>query len=138
MTEPAQPVPPDEPDEVLGPPVIQHTQPSRMNRMASNPTVITYIWITSAILNVLFLASIVLLGLLYNHNSTALHNSSVSQCQANNTNRREDVAIWNQFLGDLAPPGAPQTAKVKAELAQIYALIRVKDTPRNCVKAYQP
>lgn len=135
MTEPVQPVPPD---KALGPPVIQGARPSRMNRMASSPTVITFIWITSAILNVVFLASIVLLGLLYNHNSTALHNSSVSQCQANNTNRKEDVAIWNQFLGDLAPPGSPQTAKVHAELTQIYALIRVKDTPRNCVKAYQP
>lgn len=135
MTEPVQPVPPG---KALGPPVIQGARPSRMNRMASSPTAITYIWITSAILNALFLASIVVLGLLYNHNSTALHNSSVSQCQQNNMNRREDIAIWNQFLGDLAPPGTPQTAKVRAELAQINALIKVKDTPRNCVKAYQP
>jgi hypothetical protein len=111
---------------------------SRMNQWASSPGVITSIWITSAILNVLFLGSIVVLGLLYSSNSTALHNSSVSQCQQNNTNRREDIAIWNQFLGDIAPPSVQKTPKIKMELDQINALIKIKDTPRDCVQIYRP
>jgi hypothetical protein len=112
--------------------------PSRINRWAASTTVIVTIWAVTAGLSVLFLASIVILGIRSYDYSTSLHNSSVSQCQANNTNRREDIAIWNQFLGDLAPPGAPQSAKVKAELTRIYGLIRTKDTPRNCVKVYAP
>lgn len=66
----------------------------------------------------------------------ATHTSEVSACQQANVNRAEDIAIWNRFLGDIAPPGAPQTAKVKAELAEINKLIKTKDMPRNCVALY--
>lgn len=107
-------------------------------KLASNAQVITFIWVTSAVLNVVFLASIVVLAIVTGHNTTALHNSSVSQCQQNNVGRRQDIAIWNQFLGDIAPPSVPRTPKVKAELAQINALIKTKDTPRNCVRVYTP
>lgn len=67
---------------------------------------------------------------------TQLHASNVSACRKANVNRAEDVAIWNQFLADLAPPAA-RTAKVRAELAGINRLIRIKDTLRNCAAAYK-
>lgn len=66
----------------------------------------------------------------------ATRTSEVSACQQANVNRVQDIAIWNRFLGDIAPPGAPQTAKVKAELAEINHLIKVKDTPRDCQSQY--
>lgn len=65
-----------------------------------------------------------------------LHASQVSACRGANVNRGQDIAIWNQFLADLAPPAA-RTPKVRAELAGINRLIRVKDTPRNCVAIYR-
>jgi hypothetical protein len=66
----------------------------------------------------------------------ATHTSEVSACQQANVNRSQDIAIWNRFLGDIAPPGTPRTAKVKAELAEINKLIKVKDTPRDCQSLY--
>jgi hypothetical protein len=65
----------------------------------------------------------------------ASHDSQISACRQANTNRAEDIAIWNQFLGDIAPAAA-QTPKVKTELAEINKLIAVKDTPRNCTALY--
>jgi hypothetical protein len=63
------------------------------------------------------------------------HTSNIQQCQLANTTRLQDIAIWNQFLDDIAPP-AKQTAAVKTELAKINHLIAVKDTPRDCAAAY--
>ena len=67
---------------------------------------------------------------------TQLHASNLAACRQANVTRRQDIAIWNQFLADLAPPAA-RTPKVAAELAGINKLIRVKDTPRNCATAYK-
>lgn len=67
---------------------------------------------------------------------TQLHASNVSACRQGNVTRRQDIAIWNKFLGDLAPPAA-RTGKVSAELAGINKLIRVKDTPHNCAAIYK-
>ncbi|HEX3960917.1 MAG TPA: hypothetical protein VHZ03_30580 [Trebonia sp.] len=66
----------------------------------------------------------------------ASHDSQISACQQANVNRAQDIAIWNQFLTDIAPPGTPETAKVKAELAGLSKLVQVKDEPRNCQKLY--
>jgi hypothetical protein len=136
MTESAPPLEPD-PEPALTP----SQRASRLNRIAANTRVITAIWITSAILNVLFLASVVVLGLGYSSNTTqlhrqtaALHNSSVAQCQANNTNRRQDIAIWNL----LEKPTRPQSAAQKAKVEKLRQLVKVKDTPRDCVQVFAP
>jgi hypothetical protein len=70
-----------------------------------------------------------------NDAQAASHASEISACQQANVNRVQDIAIWNRFLGDIAPAAA-QTPKVKAELAEINKLIAVKDTPRQCQKLY--
>jgi hypothetical protein len=66
----------------------------------------------------------------------ASHDSQISACRQANTNRAEDIAIWNQFLTDIAPPGTPETAKVKAELAGLNRLVKIKDEPRDCQSLY--
>jgi hypothetical protein len=66
---------------------------------------------------------------------TQLHASQVSACQLANVNRAQDIAIWDTFLAELAPPAA-RTPAVKAKLAVINAAIRVKDTPRDCTRLY--
>lgn len=137
MTEPTSQNPrPDEPAWL--PSSEDSRRQKRLNRLASNPSVITGIWIVSAVLNILFLGSIVVLALLYGNNTTALHNANVSQCEQNNVGRQQDIAIWNQFLGDIVPPSAKLSAKQQQELDQINALIKIKDTPRNCVAVYTP
>jgi hypothetical protein len=67
---------------------------------------------------------------------TQLHASNLSACRQGNVNRRQDIAIWNKLLGDLAPP-AVRTPKVAAELAGINKLIQVKDTPHDCSLIYR-
>jgi hypothetical protein len=62
--------------------------------------------------------------------------SNIAQCRQGNVVRQQDIAIWNQFLADLAPPGVPLPPKERAELVQINRLIRIKDTPRNCSAAF--
>lgn len=64
----------------------------------------------------------------------ATRTSEISACQQANVNRAQDIAIWNSFLGDLAP--AAQTPKVKAELAGLSKLVRIKDAPRDCQSLY--
>lgn len=66
---------------------------------------------------------------------TQLHASNISACQQANTDRAQDIAIWNAFLDELAPPAA-RTPAVTAKLAVINARIRVKDTPRDCARLY--
>lgn len=65
----------------------------------------------------------------------ATHASNLQQCQLANITRQQDIAIWRQFLADLAPAAAG-TPKTAAELAQVNALVKVKDTPRDCTSAY--
>jgi hypothetical protein len=67
---------------------------------------------------------------------TQLHASNLAACRQANVIRVEDVAIWNKFLADLAPPAA-RTPKVAAELAGINKLIQVKDTPHDCSAVYK-
>lgn len=64
--------------------------------------------------------------------------SEIAACRQANVNRREDIAIWDRFLDDIAPPSAraKTTPKIRAELAGLARLIRVKDTPRDCVAFY--
>jgi hypothetical protein len=64
-----------------------------------------------------------------------LHASNISACKQANVNRAQDIAIWDTFLGELAPPSA-RTPAVAAKLAVINAKIRVKDAPRNCAALY--
>jgi hypothetical protein len=71
-----------------------------------------------------------------NDSQDASHASEISVCRQANVNRREDIAIWNRFLDDIAPPDAKTTPKVRVELAGLNRLIRLKDTPRNCVALY--
>jgi hypothetical protein len=65
----------------------------------------------------------------------AAHDSNIQQCQAANATREQDIAIWRQFLADLAPAAAG-IPKTTAELARINVLVKVKDTPRDCTSAY--
>lgn len=65
----------------------------------------------------------------------ANHASEINACQQANVNRAQDIAIWNRFLADLAPAAA-KSAKAKAELAGINALVKIKDAPRDCQQLY--
>jgi hypothetical protein len=114
---------------------------SRLRRLAGDPRSVTKIWIVSAILNTLFLASILVLGLLYAANSNALHqqtvalhNGSLSQCRANNVNRQQDYAIWVT----LEQPTSPRNAAAQAKWAKLKQLVATKDAPRDCEKIYAP
>jgi hypothetical protein len=73
-----------------------------------------------------------------NDTQDASRASAISACRQANVNRRQDIAIWDRFLDDIAPPAAraKTTPKVRAELTEINRLIRVKDAPRNCVVLY--
>lgn len=114
---------------------------SKLSQLAASPQTIIKVWAVSAILNVLFLASILVLGLLYAANSNQLHqqnaalyNSSVSQCRANNANRAQDFVIWTA----LEKPTAPRNAAARAKWAKLTQLVEKKDAPRNCIKVYAP
>lgn len=114
---------------------------SRMNRLAGDPRFIVKVWIISAVLNTLFLASILVLGTLYAANANelhrqtvALHNSSVSQCRANNANRAQDIVVWET----LEQPTSPRNAAAQAKWAKLKQLVEKKDTPRNCEQVYGP
>lgn len=114
---------------------------SRLSQLAASPRTIIKVWAVSAILNTLFLASILVLGLLYAANAselhrqnTALHNSSVSQCQANNANRAQDIVIWEA----LEKPTSPRNAAATVKWAKLKQLVEKKDSPRNCIKVYGP
>jgi len=68
-----------------------------------------------------------------NHdNATANTRAEVAQCQEGNTTRLQDIAIWNKLLA--LPANA--TAAQKAEVSQLTALVKVKDTPKNCAVIY--
>jgi len=54
--------------------------------------------------------------------------NATSSCQQSNTNRVEDIAIWNRLLR--LPPGA--TAEQRAEDDELKHLVGVKDTPHVC------
>ena len=62
----------------------------------------------------------------------AQQRSNISQCQASNKSRQQDIAIWNRLLRV-----SPTTAEGKAEVAELKELVRIKDTPRNCVNAFK-
>jgi hypothetical protein len=116
-------------------------QESRLNRFARNTRAITIVWITSAILNVVFLASIVVLGVGNSNNAAELHRQSValrtanvSQCQQNNQNRAQDIVIWNL----VEKPTSERNAATEKKFALLKQLVGVKDAPRNCVKVYTP
>ena len=65
----------------------------------------------------------------------ALRASDIRQCQLANDARDQDVAIWNRLL--VFPPGSHPTAGQRAEVADLERLVRVKDTPRDCEKAFR-
>jgi preprotein translocase subunit SecG len=113
----------------------------RIMQFATSRRSIVAIWVTSAILNILFLASIVVLGVLYSNNTNELHNqtialrsSSVSQCQANNENRKQDIAIWDL----VEKPTTSRNPATEAKFGRLKQLVAIKDAPRNCVKVYAP
>jgi hypothetical protein len=61
--------------------------------------------------------------------------SLVSACRLANVNRAQDIAVWNTFFTLAAPP-ATRTAGTRKLIAAIDAKVRVKDTPRDCVRLY--
>jgi hypothetical protein len=61
--------------------------------------------------------------------------SLVSACRLANVNRAQDIAVWNTFFTLAAPP-ATRTGKTRKLIAAIDAKVRVKDSPRDCVKLY--
>ena len=136
MTEPARPKAVPDSDRVPPGAAASAQPPGRAYRLASNPAVITAIWIVSAVLNVLFMASIVWLAVLYSSNSNALKNDNVSQCEQNNTGRQQDIAIWNLLLDQ--PRSKPLTPQQQQTFNTLKWLVKIKDTPRNCVKVYTP
>lgn len=114
---------------------------SRLSQLADDPRFVIKVWIISAILNTLFLASILVLGTLYAANANqlhqqnlALHNSSVSQCQANNANRAQDIVVWET----LEKPTTSRNAATQAKWERLKQLVAKKDTPRDCEKVYAP
>jgi hypothetical protein len=70
-----------------------------------------------------------------NADENAIHSDQINACQQGNTARRQDAAIWDTFLGDIAPPKV-RTPKVNALLRGIDKRIAVKDTPKNCAVLY--
>jgi succinate dehydrogenase hydrophobic anchor subunit len=80
------------------------------------------------------LVVIVIVLLIKNDATTAAqHRSDLGQCQAANSAREQDIAIWNRILH--APPGA--AAAVKSEVADVQRLVAIKDKPRNCAAIYR-
>ena len=59
---------------------------------------------------------------------TAVRQTAVLNCLENNVARQQDIAIWNRLLTVSSPP----SAAVKAEIADLNALVKIKDTPRPC------
>ncbi len=57
-----------------------------------------------------------------------IRQNSIHQCELSNTNRQQDIAIWNRLL----KVPATATAAQKAEVSDLERLVRIKDTPRNC------
>lgn len=96
-----------------------------------------YLWITAGVQAVLVVIVIVLLiqnnslGESNQRNLTAQHTSNIRQCQLANMTRIQDIAIWNRLL-----KVSSASAAVKAEVTELNHLVKVKDTPRNCVAAY--
>jgi hypothetical protein len=96
-----------------------------------------YLWVTAGVQAVLVVIVIILLiqnnslGESNQRNITAQHTSNIQQCQLANVTRIQDIAIWNRLL-----KVSPTSAAAKAEIAELNHLVKVKDTPRNCVAAY--
>jgi hypothetical protein len=61
--------------------------------------------------------------------------SLVAACRLANVNRAQDIAVWNTFFTLAAPP-ATRTAKTRKLIAAIDAKVRIKDSPRDCVRLY--
>jgi hypothetical protein len=91
--------------------------------------------IISVCLDLLITAAFAWNTIRVNNAEDATHASNLQQCQLANVTRQQDIAIWRQFLADLAPAAAG-TPKAAAELAEVNALVKVKDTPRDCTSAY--
>jgi hypothetical protein len=91
----------------------------------------------SAGVQALLIGLVVVLLISNLHTTDGQEQSNITQCQLANITRHQDIAIWDQFLKDLTPPKPRVTPKVTGELAVIYHLIVLKDTPRNCQKAFE-
>jgi hypothetical protein len=64
--------------------------------------------------------------------TAGLWNIQYQSCNGSNAARHQDIAIWDRLLR--VPPSA--TAAQKAEVRDLEKLVKIKDTPRDCVKLY--
>jgi hypothetical protein len=70
-----------------------------------------------------------------NQTQTASHADQIAACKQGNTARRQDAAVWDTFLSDIAPPKV-RTHKIDVLLAGIDKRIAIKDTPKDCAAVY--
>lgn len=102
----------------------------------------------SVIINVLIAGAFVVLAVIQVHQSRQLrdsqaeqkrlsdriHASQIQSCEAGNANRLKDIAVWNRLLNVNRRALSPSQ---RAEVDQLTALVRAKDTPVNCPALYR-
>ena len=94
--------------------------------------VVTFLVILSVLVNVALAAGFVIIGLQQGQTSVTIRANQITQCQEGNITRLQDIRIWNRLLA-LPPAAKPAARKEAAELA---ALVKAKDTPKNCTAIY--
>jgi hypothetical protein len=68
--------------------------------------------------------------------SDAEHQSEITACQESNTNRAQDVAIWQDILGGGAAKHPGDSPAKLDELAHDLQLVHKAYAPRNCQVLY--
>lgn len=94
--------------------------------------VVTFLVVLSVLVNVAVAIGFVFIAIGLGRNSSNLRADQVTQCQESNVVRVQDIAIWNRLLQ--VPPGA--SAGQKREAAELAALVKAKDTPKDCAQIY--
>ena len=68
--------------------------------------------------------------------NTTLNTKLVKACQDINTNKANDIKLWNELLLNTIPV-VPNESKAELALqAKFHALINVRDQPVNCIARY--
>jgi len=95
--------------------------------------ILIFVTIVSLVLDVALTGIVTVLAYRSTNLADSIRHASISQCDANNAARLQDIAIWNRLLR-VSPEGA--TAAQRQEVAELERLVAVKDTPRDCTTAY--
>jgi len=123
----------EEPRAVAVPPEPEPAP--KPKRTMAETFVMWYLGISSLALVALIVLVAVLLGA-NSRNIASQQKSNIQQCQASNTSRQQDDAIWNRLLNVTPAQAAKETPAQLAEIADLERLVKVKDTLRNCNAAF--